>query len=88
MVNLVGCLAIGMLWRFDEMHSLLTDEIRLFLMVGILGAFTTYSTFANETINLIDGNRILLALLYLGIHIVLGLSMVMIGRLAVYALFR
>ena len=87
-VNLLGCLVIGILWRLDEIHSLLSTEARLFLMVGILGAFTTFSTFGNETINLVNDNRIVLALLNLGIHIVFGLSMVMLGRLTIYALYR
>lgn len=87
-VNLLGCLVIGMLWRLDEIHGLLSTDTRLFLMVGILGAFTTFSTFGNETINLVNDNRIVLALLNLGIHIVFGLSMVMLGRLTIYALYR
>jgi CrcB protein len=87
-VNVLGCLIIGILWRMDEIHSLLSTEARLFLMVGILGAFTTFSTFGNETLNLANDRGIVLALLNIGVHIVFGLSAVILGRLTVFALWR
>ncbi len=87
-VNLIGCLIIGMLTRMDEMRSLLTPEMRLFILIGLLGAFTTYSTFSNEAINLINDRRISLAILYLGAHLVLGLVAVLLGRLTTFLIWR
>jgi len=87
-VNLIGCLLIGMLTRLDEMRSLLTPEMRLLLLIGLLGAFTTYSTFSNETVSLINDRRFNLAVAYLGLHLVLGLAAVVLGRLTTYLIWR
>jgi CrcB protein len=65
-VNLTGCLVIGMLTRMDEMRAILSPEMRYFIFVGILGAFTTYSTFSNEAVNLINDRRVVPAMLYVG----------------------
>jgi CrcB protein len=87
-VNLVGCMTIGMLTRLDEMRSLLSAQTRLFLLIGLLGAFTTYSTFSNEAVTLINDRRINMAILYLGAHLVLGLVAVYFGRLTTYMIWR
>lgn len=52
----------------------MTVEMRLLLMVGILGSFTTYSTFSHETINLLQDQRLFLAFINVAAHIILGLS--------------
>jgi CrcB protein len=87
-VNLLGCVLIGMLSRMDEMRGLLAPETRLFLFIGILGSFTTFSTFGNETVNLINDKRFFLGLLNVGFHIVFGLAAVMLGRLSTYMIWR
>lgn len=87
-VNLVGCLLIGILTRLDELRSLLSPEMRFFILIGLLGAFTTYSTFSNEAMNLINDRRFNLAVVYLGAHLVLGLGAVMLGRLTTYFIWR
>lgn len=46
LVNLLGCLLFGLLAGLAEQRIPLSEETRLFLMVGFLGAFTTFSTFA------------------------------------------
>jgi len=87
-VNLIGCLVIGMLTRLDEMRSLLSPEIRFFVLIGLLGAFTTYSTFSNEAMNLINDRRFNMAVLYMAAHLVLGLGAVLAGRLSTYIIWR
>jgi CrcB protein len=87
-VNLLGCLLIGALTRLDEIRGVLTPEMRFFIFIGLLGAFTTYSTFSNEAINLINDRRFDRALLYMGAHLVLGLSAVLAGRLTTYMIWR
>ena len=87
-VNLAGCLLIGMLTRMDEMRHVLSSETRLLIMIGLLGAFTTYSTFSNETINLINDRRFISAFTNVAIHIIFGLAAVMIGRTTTYLIWR
>ena len=87
-VNLIGCVVIGMLTRLDEIRSILTPELRFLIMIGLLGAFTTYSTFSNEALNLINERRIYLALLYVGAHVMFGLAAVLLGRMSTYLIWR
>jgi CrcB protein len=56
-VNAIGSFVIGFLWAFFE-HGAVTPNMRLFLFIGLLGGFTTFSAFSLETMNLIrDGER-------------------------------
>ncbi|MCI5209276.1 MAG: CrcB family protein [Candidatus Electrothrix sp. ATG2] len=57
-----------------------SPETRSFVLIGLLGAFTTFSTFGNETVNLIRDSRIELALLNAGGQVVLGVFLVWLGR--------
>ncbi|MGD9368745.1 MAG: fluoride efflux transporter CrcB [Desulfobacteraceae bacterium] len=87
-VNLIGCLIIGMLTRLDEIRSFLSPEMRFLIMIGLLGAFTTYSTFSNEAISLINDRRFYMAAIYMGAHLILGLGAVMLGRMTTYIIWR
>jgi CrcB protein len=87
-VNLLGCLLIGLLTGLAETRSLFSPETRLFIFVGFLGGFTTFSTFGNETFNLILSRESFLAALNLSAHIVLGISMVWVGRILAASLWR
>lgn len=48
-VNAVGCLLFGLVWSLAEERLVISGEIRAILLVGFMGAFTTFSTFAFET---------------------------------------
>ena len=87
-VNVTGCFFIGVFSHLFESHGGFTSEFRLLLMVGLLGSFTTYSTFGNETINLLQDQRFLLALMNIGMHIILGLSAVLLGRFTIITILR
>jgi fluoride exporter len=87
-VNVMGCLIIGMLTRLDEIRNFMSPEMRYIIFIGFLGAFTTYSTFSNEAISLINDRRFHLAVLYVGAHIVMGLMAVLLGRLSTYMIWR
>ena len=82
-VNVTGCLAIGVLAGLGERTALLTPGARLFLMTGVLGGYTTFSAFALETVSLGRGSAWLpLTLNVLG-HVALGILAVLVGyRLA------
>lgn len=78
-VNLVGCLAIGFLAGLVETRGILTPESRAFAFIGILGAFTTFSTFGYETISFLrDGPYLrLLTLAYMSCWALLLSGLVM-----------
>jgi len=78
-VNLVGCLLIG------AVIPLLSDwapgsNARLFLVVGFLGSFTTFSTYSLDTLGLLADGHVGWALLNAGGSVVLGLLCVWLGR--------
>lgn len=52
-VNVLGCLLIGFLMTFFEERFLVNPNLRIFLTIGILGGFTTFSTFSFETVALL-----------------------------------
>ena len=72
-VNMVGCLLIGFLAGVTDSRGLLGDTARAFVFTGMLGAFTTFSTFSYETIGLFQNGHTSPALTNLGLQIVLGL---------------
>lgn len=81
MVNVFGCLIIGLLSQLGEARGIFTAEARVFIFVGILGGFTTYSSFGNETIDLWRGSKELMAIGNIAGHLILGLGAVWLGRL-------
>jgi CrcB protein len=79
-VNLVGCFAIGLLGALGLERSAIPPEARTFLIVGVLGGFTTFSSFAWETLELISARDVLRAAVYACGSVVLGLIGVFLGR--------
>jgi len=57
LVNILGCLFIGVFYGLSERGNLMSPELRMFLTVGLCGGFTTFSTFSLESLSLLkDGN--------------------------------
>jgi len=79
-VNLLGCLTIGALSYLVDMRGMFTPESRTFVFVGLLGGFTTFSTFGNESVALLRDGENLSALANVGAHVVAGLGAVWAGR--------
>jgi CrcB protein len=79
LVNVVGCLAIGLLAGLAEHRFVLGTNARLFLMIGFLGGFTTFSTFGYETMMLVRDTEWFKAMLNAVLHLVLGVVAVWIG---------
>ena len=81
-VNVVGCFLIGLLTAWIARQSLSAD-IRLLLVVGFCGGFTTFSTFSNEALALMRSGETVLFALYLAGCIVAGLLAVWAGSFLV-----
>ena len=85
-VNILGCLAIGILWSLVEYRQWLNPELRIFVTVGILGGFTTFSAFGYETFVLIRDGQYPWALANVAANVVLGIGAVIVGWMAAKAI--
>lgn len=81
-VNVLGSLLIGFLIGISEKSPILTVEWRMFLMVGLCGGFTTFSSFSGENLVLLKNGQVLPLLLYTGLSIFLGFIAVYLGYIS------
>ena len=86
-VNLIGSFCIGILMMYFNSHSELAPAVKLFFITGILGGFTTFSTFNMELLTFIRSNAIGAGLLYGGINILGSFLLCWIGIVAGILLF-
>lgn len=78
-VNIIGSLIIGMVVGFSLRENMLTAEWRLFLAVGFCGGFTTFSSFSNDNISLIQHGEFLSLLSYISTSVIIGIAAVYLG---------
>jgi len=78
LVNLLGCFAVGLLWAWAEHLDAWSEEIRLALIIGLLGGFTTFSAFGLETVMMLKREALGMAAVYV-------VSSLILGGLAVWA---
>jgi CrcB protein len=83
LVNVVGCLAAGVLMASATKQGFFSANTRLFLFFGLLGGFTTFSAFGLEAVHLIHRQAILIAVLYVAGTLAAGFAAVGIGGAAV-----
>lgn len=77
--NILGCLIIGILAGIAESRSIFSPQTRLLIFVGLLGGFTTFSSFGLETIYLLRENLYLPAFLNVFVSITAGSLLLYIG---------
>jgi CrcB protein len=88
LVNAIGCLLIGVITAILELAQPSSQDLRLFLITGMLGGFTTFSAFGMETITLLRRDLYLSAALYVFLSVIMGVLAVWIGLRSVELICR
>ena len=79
-INLSGCFLIGLISAtlIDRHH--LPAWVRVGLVMGVIGGYTTFSTYAQEALDLVDARDVTEAVAYIGGSVLLGITAVYLGR--------
>lgn len=78
-VNLIGCFLVGLLFHLMQERLVVSQNLRTIILVGLLGGFTTFSSFGLQTFTLLQDGEFGFAALNLGVSNVLGLLLVWAG---------
>lgn len=78
-VNVAGAFLIGLIATLADRYGALDPQTRLFLVVGVMGGFTTFSSFSLETLRLAQDNELALAFLNIAGNVILSLVFVLLG---------
>lgn len=78
-VNIVGSFLIGIFAGISLKSNILSLELQLFLITGLMGGFTTFSSFTHENLTLLQNGQIISVIIYTGTSIILGFLAVYLG---------
>ncbi|HRQ21983.1 MAG TPA: fluoride efflux transporter CrcB [Anaerolineales bacterium] len=87
-VNVIGCFVIGLLAQFGEKYGMFSNESRAFIFIGLLGGFTTFSAFGNDTVNLVRQDFVMNAMANVGANVTLGILAVWLGHVLGHLIWR
>ena len=79
-VNVLGCFVIGAVMTLVDDRQFFSPHVRVFVMIGLLGSLTTFSTFGYETFELMRDHMLHLALFSVLTNVILGITAVILGR--------
>ena len=82
-VNVVGCLAAGVLAALAGKHDMLSPVVRLLLFTGLLGGFTTFSAFGLETVHLLKRGDVAVAAANVVLSVIAGLAALWLGMASI-----
>lgn len=78
-INVTGCLVMGFLFFYAAEHNNVGPGLRVALLTGVLGGYTTFSTFAMETVLLAEEGKLLSAVGYVLLSVLLGIAAALAG---------
>jgi len=78
-INVLGCLFLGVIGQFGLNHITVSPDLRIGLTIGLMGGFTTFSTFGWDTVRMLEEGELIKALIYVAASVIGGLIAMMIG---------
>lgn len=78
-VNVIGCFVFGLLFSLMERTFQISSDLKMYLLIGFMGAFTTFSAFAYDSLSLIRNGNFVAAFIYIFIQIAAGLVVLFAG---------
>lgn len=78
-INLLGCLFLGLIGQFGFNHITVSPDLRIGLTIGLMGGFTTFSTFGWDTVRMLEEGEWTKASLYVGVSVLGGLIAMIVG---------
>ena len=78
-INVLGCFLLGVVGQYGLTHLSVPPDVRIGLTIGLMGGFTTFSTFGWESVRMLESGEWARALLYIGASVLGGLAAMMMG---------
>jgi CrcB protein len=87
LVNIVGAFIIGVLSEFAYKVTPIDSSLYVFITIGILGGFTTFSSFSLESVNMLEAGRVVAGVAYILASVMLSLGGVLLGKMLIRGLY-
>lgn len=81
LINLIGCFLLGIINAVFSKTDRISTDVKLGITAGFVGAFTTFSTFCKESLNILDAGYVSAFFYYISASVVFGVIAVYIGHL-------